>query len=122
MAYIFVSLHLSFFMCADKNKPHCTYVWRHKEVKARREDHVASRLPRLQKSTHTNTTRHVKGTQLVELLGSRFACLLLFLTAKNRTQRNRRAKLCVFQIRTVARKSSIGGYYTGAGGLDILKI
>jgi len=25
MAYIFVSLHLSFVICAHKNKPHCTY-------------------------------------------------------------------------------------------------
>ena len=41
---------------------------------------------------HTSKTRHVKRTQLVELLGSRFACLLHFQTAKNRTQRNRRAK------------------------------
>ena len=59
--------------------------------------------------TRTNKTRHLKRTQLVELLGSRFACLLLFQTAKNRTQRNRRAKWCEVQIRTVARKSSIRG-------------
>jgi len=64
----------------------------------------------------------VKRTQLVELLGSQFACWLLFHTAKNRTQRNRRAKSCEVQNRTVARKSSIGGYYICAGGLDLLKI
>jgi len=71
---------------------------------------------------HTSKTRHVKRTQLVELQGSRFARLLLFQTAKNRTQRNHSAKWCEFQIRTIARKSSIGGCYIGAGGLDILKI
>jgi len=42
--------------------------------------------------THTSKTHHVKRTQLI---GSRFTCLLLFQTAKNRTQRNRRAKWCV---------------------------
>jgi len=73
--------------------------------------------------THTSKTRHVKRTQLVELLGSRFACLLLFQTAKNRTQRNRRAKWqCEVQIRTVAKKSSIEGYYICARRLDIMKI
>ena len=56
--------------------------------------------------THTNKTRHVKRTQLVELLGSRFACFLLFQTPN---QRNRRAKWCEVQIRTVSRKSLIGG-------------
>ena len=74
------------------------------------------------KNTHTSKTRHVKRTQLVELLGSRFACLLLFQTARNRTQRNRLAKWCEVQIRTVARKSSVGAYFSCAGGLDILKI
>ena len=58
--------------------------------------------------TDTSKTRHVKRIRLVELLGSWFACLLLFQTAKNRMQRNRRAKWCEVQIRTVARKSSIG--------------
>jgi len=42
--------------------------------------------------THTSKTRHVKSSQLAELLGSPFACFLLFQNAKNRTQRNRRAK------------------------------
>jgi len=42
--------------------------------------------------THTSKTRHVKRTQMVELLGSRFAFLLLFWIAMNQTQRNRRAK------------------------------
>ena len=72
--------------------------------------------------THTSKKRHVKRTQLIEPLGSRLVCLLLFQTEKNRTQRNRHAKWCEFQIRTVARMSSIMGYYIGAGGLDILKI
>ena len=58
--------------------------------------------------TQTSKTRYLKRTQLVELLGSRFAYLLLFRTAKNQTQRNRRAKWCEVHIRTVARKSSIG--------------
>jgi len=41
-----------------KKQIHCTqYVWRHKDVKAQREDHVATRLPRLQKShTHEQNT------------------------------------------------------------------
>jgi len=72
--------------------------------------------------THTSKTRFVKRTQLVEMLGSRFACLLLFQTAKNWTQRNRRAKWREVQIRTVARKYSTGRYYICAGRLDILKI
>ena len=71
--------------------------------------------------THTSKTRHVKRTQLIELKGSRFGCFLLFQTAKNRTQWNRRVKWCEVQIRTIARKSSIGGYYICAGWLDILK-
>jgi len=69
--------------------------------------------------THTSKTRQLKRTQLV---GSRFTCLLLFQTAKNRTQRNRRAKWCEVQIRTVARKSSTGAYYICAEGLHIPKI
>jgi len=47
IAYIFVSLQLSFPICTHKNKPHCTYVWQHKDVKAQREDHVLTRLPLL---------------------------------------------------------------------------
>jgi len=91
MAYIFVS-YICLLISANKNKLHCAYVWRHKDVKAQRGDHVAARLLRCENLTHTSKTRHVKRTQLVELLGSRFAFLLLFQTAKNQTQRNRRAK------------------------------
>jgi len=40
---------------------------------------------------------------------SLFACFLLFQTGKNRMQLNYRMKRCVVKIRTVARKSSIGG-------------
>jgi len=29
-----------------KNQTPCTYVWRHKDVKVQRVDHVATRLPR----------------------------------------------------------------------------
>jgi len=62
--------------------------------------------------THTSKTRHVKRNQLV---GSRFTCLSLFQTAKNRTQRNGRAKWCEVQIRTVARKSSTGRFTFAQG-------
>jgi len=38
----------------------------HKDFKALREDHFATRLPRLEKShTHMSKTRHTKRTQLV---------------------------------------------------------
>jgi len=44
--------------------------------------------------THTSKTRQVKRPKWLQLLGSRFECLLLFQTVKNRTQRNHRAKGC----------------------------
>jgi len=43
---------------------------------------------------HTSKTRQVKHPKWLQLPGSRFDCLLLFQTAKNRMQRNRRAKGC----------------------------
>jgi len=49
MAYDFIS-HTSDFSCLCSKKQQqipCTYVWRHKDVKAQRLDHVASRLPRM---------------------------------------------------------------------------
>jgi len=53
-----------------------------------REDHGCKNL------AHTSKTRQVKRLKLLQLLGSRFACLLLFQTGKNRMQRNRRPKGC----------------------------
>jgi len=59
-----IKFHISFFLSVlnsciqniqfPRNQTHCTYVWRHKYIKAQgREDHVATRLPWLQKSrTH----------------------------------------------------------------------
>jgi len=44
---------------------HCTYVWRHKDVKARREEHVVTHLPGYKNLTHTSKTRQVKRTQMV---------------------------------------------------------
>jgi len=41
---------------------------------------------------HTSKTRQVKHPTWLQLLGSRFDCLLLLPTAKNRTQRHHRAK------------------------------
>jgi len=41
--------------------------------------------------THASKTRQAKRPKLLQLLGSRFECLLLFQTAK---QRNRRVKGC----------------------------
>ena len=79
-------------LSALKKQSQCTYVWRNEDVKAQGEDHFATRLPRLQKLTHTSKTRQVKCTQLVAAARFTFACLLLFQTAKNRTQRNRRVK------------------------------
>jgi len=43
---------------------------------------------------HTSKTRQVKHPKWLQLLGSRFECLLLFQTAKNRMQRNHRAEGC----------------------------
>jgi len=47
-----------------------------------------------QNLAHTSKTRLVKHPKWLQLLGSQFDCLLLFQTAKNRVQRNRRAKGC----------------------------
>jgi len=47
-----------------------------------------------QNLAHTSKTCQVKHPKWLQLLGSRFDCLLLFQTAKNRMQRNRRAEGC----------------------------
>jgi len=44
-AYVFISFTSVFAYLCSKKQTHCTYVWRHKDVKAQREDHVATRLP-----------------------------------------------------------------------------
>jgi len=68
MAYVFISCTSDFsYLCSKKRAP-CTYVWRHKGVKARRVDHVATRLPRMYKCTnrtHTTKKRQVKRTEMV---------------------------------------------------------
>jgi len=47
MAYGFMSCTSDFsYLCSKKQTP-CTYVRRHKDVKAQRVDHVAARLPRM---------------------------------------------------------------------------
>jgi len=89
----FCKFHICLFLSVlIKKQPHCTYVWRHKDVKVQRGATLRLAYHGCKNLTHTSKTRHVKRTQVVELLGSRFACLLLFQTAKNRTQQNRRAK------------------------------
>jgi len=64
MVYVFFyKNHICFFLSVVKKKQknkHTApiyYVWRHKDFKAKREVHVATRLPRLQKShTHEQNT------------------------------------------------------------------
>jgi len=47
MAYIFYMFHICFSLSVLKKQTQYTYVWRLKDVKAQREEHVATRLPRL---------------------------------------------------------------------------
>jgi len=48
MAYVSYKFHICFFLSVlKKQQTHCTYVWRHKDVKTQREDHVVTCLPRL---------------------------------------------------------------------------
>jgi len=44
----FYKNHICFLICVKKtNTAPIQYAWRHKDFKAQREDHVATRLPRL---------------------------------------------------------------------------
>jgi len=64
-------------------------------LKAEGREEVATRLLRLcENLAHTPHGQNTpsKRPQWLQLLRSRFACLLLFQTAKNQTQRNRRGK------------------------------
>jgi len=61
MAYVFRVSHLFFSYLYSKKQTHCTYVWRHKDVKAQRVDHVATRLPQMKNLK----TRQVKRIQMV---------------------------------------------------------
>ena len=70
---------------------------------------------------HTSKTCQVKRPKRLQLLGSRFACLLLQ-SPKNRTQRNRRAKCCEVLNQNHRQKAFNRGLYICAGGLHILKI
>ena len=55
MAYVFYKFHICFFLiCAQTNQTHRTYVWRHKAVKAQREDYVATCLTRMYCKNHTH--------------------------------------------------------------------
>jgi len=50
MAYVFYKNHICFFLSVFKKNKHSApieYVWRQKDFKAQRENHVATRLPRL---------------------------------------------------------------------------
>ena len=40
-------------------------MWRHKDVKAQREEHAVTHLPGYKNLTHTSKTRQVKRTQMV---------------------------------------------------------
>jgi len=122
MVYAFYKFHTCFFLSVLKNQTHCTYVWRHEDVQHKVRTTLRRVYHGCKNLTHMSKTRQVKCTPLFQLLVSRFARLLLFHTAKNRTQRNRRAKGCEVLTRIVARTSSIGGLYIWAGELDILKI
>jgi len=69
------------------------------DVKAQRDDRIATRLALLwnfysENLTHTRA-KHVTSNvpKWLQPLGSRFACLLFFQTAKNRTQWNRLKKV-----------------------------
>jgi len=54
--------------------------------------------------------------------GSQFACLLLFQTVKNRTQRNRCMKGCEILNQNRHQKVFYKGLYICAWELDILKV
>jgi len=58
MAYGFVSFTSDFSYLYSKEQTPCTYVWRHKDVKAQRVDHVATRYTDV-KISHTQA-KHVK--------------------------------------------------------------
>jgi len=50
MVYVFYKNHICVFLSVLKKNKHTApiwYEWRHKNFKAQREDHVATRLPRL---------------------------------------------------------------------------
>ena len=62
---MFFMFHICFFLSVLKKNKHCTYAWRHKDVKAQREVayHDWKNL------THTTKTRQVKRTQMVATAG-----------------------------------------------------
>jgi len=39
--------HICFFLSVCRKTKHTAHMWPHKDVKAQREDHIATRLPRL---------------------------------------------------------------------------
>jgi len=47
MAYGFISFTSDFSYLCSKKQTLCTYVWRHKDVKAQHVYHVANRLTRM---------------------------------------------------------------------------
>jgi len=51
MTYVYYKNHICFFLSVLKKQTNTStyivlYVWRHKDFKAQREDHVITRLPR----------------------------------------------------------------------------
>jgi len=49
----------------SKSPTHSTYVWRHKDVKAQRAEHVATRLPIIAPKIYHTRAKQVKRTQMV---------------------------------------------------------
>jgi len=82
---------------------------------------TTSRLTTAVKISRTRAKHKQNPPKCLQLLGSRFACLLLFQTAKNWTQRNRHAKGYEVESRTVARKSSTGCFTFEQKGLTFWK-
>jgi len=102
--------HLFFLICAQENKHTAHMCGGIKMLKHNVTTTLRLACHASKNHTHKQNTSKWNAPKWLQLLGSRFTCLLLFQTAENRTQRNRCVKRCGVCTRTVARKSLIGGF------------
>ena len=93
---LFISFTSVFFLSVLKKQIHCTYSMCGGRNTLKHNVRTTLRLAYhgCKDVTHTSKTRQVKRPKWLQLLGSRFARLLLFHNATNRTQRNRRMEGC----------------------------